>query len=81
MHKCLDEMGTAQWQVIIAKLLPVVSDRDRMLKNIVAHHSLWKNNNAQIMRCVLRNNKVIIAILLPVDMDNDKKHKYILAHD
>ena len=38
------------------------------------------NNNAQIMRWVLHNDKVMIVILLPVVSDRDKILKFIIAY-
>ena len=38
---CLSWDGNCTMTVFIAILLPVVNDRDKMLKYIVAYHSLW----------------------------------------
>ena len=55
-------------KVFIAILLPVVSDKDKMLKSILTIIAYDKQHctNVFIIRWVLHNDKVFIAILLVI---------------
>ena len=66
-------------KVFAAILLAVISDKDKMLKYILAYDQ-QQCTNVFIIRWVLLNNKVVIAILLPVVNDKVTMLKNIIAY-
>ena len=66
-------------KVFIAILLAVISDKDIMLKYILAYDK-QQCTNVFIIRWVLHNYKVIVVILLPVVSKRHKMLKYIFAY-
>ena len=60
-------------------ILAVISDKDRMLKLILAYDK-QQCTNVFIIRWVLHNYKVIVVILLPVVSKRNKMLKYIFAY-
>ena len=80
MHKCV----IIRWvlhndKVFIAILYVVISDKDKMLKEILAYDK-QQCTNVLIIRWVLHNYKDIVVILLPVVSKRYKMLQYIIVY-